>query len=82
MESPRPVSDESHPDSPPMVTLAGMAQTVTVHDPATDSTFQATRTQWERLHQPAGRTLIADENGNPPKIASKRTTPDPAAEQE
>ena len=41
-----------------------MARTVTVHDPATGSTFAATRTQWDRLY--AGTMeLVADEDGKP-----------------
>jgi len=43
--------------------IVGMARTVTVHDPATGSTFRATRLQWDRLHQPAGCELVADEDG-------------------
>lgn len=64
-----------------MVMLGGMAATVTVHDPATDSTFQTLRIQWERLHAPAGRTLVADENGQPVSQKAK-PKPEPAAEQE
>lgn len=41
-----------------------MVRPVTVHDPVTGSTFTATRTQWERLHEPAGRQLVTDEDGN------------------
>lgn len=62
-----------------------MARTVTIHDPATGDTFRATRIQWERIHEPAGRELVTDEDGNAPKIASKRKTiesTEPAAEQE
>lgn len=59
-----------------------MARTVTVHDPATDSTFQATRLQWERLHAKS-MVLVADEDGQP---VSQKAKPKPlktvAAEQE
>ena len=74
----------NHPPHPcPVVTLGRMARTVKVHDPATDTTFNATRTQWERLHAPAGRELVADENGNPPISQKAKPKPaDPAAEQE
>lgn len=65
-----------------MATLGHMARTVTVHDPATDSTFQATRTQWERLHAPAGRELVADEDGQPVRQKAKPKPAEPAAEQE
>lgn len=59
-----------------------MAQTVTIHDPATDSTFQATRHQWERLHRPAGRVLVADEDGNPTRQKAKPTSTSKPVEQE
>jgi hypothetical protein len=51
-----------------------MARTVTVHDPATGSTFRATRLQWNRLHQPAGCELVADENGAAPERPKAKTT--------
>ena len=47
-----------------------MARTVTVHDPATGSTFAATRTQWERLY--AGTMeLVTDEDGQPIRQKAK-----------
>lgn len=39
-----------------------MARTVTVRD-AEGTEFRCTRLQWERIHEPAGRTLVTDENG-------------------
>jgi len=59
-----------------------MARTVTVHDPATGSTFAATRTQWERLY--AGTMeLVTDEDGRPivsPKATPTVSKPKPEAE--
>lgn len=56
-----------------------MARTVTVYDPSTGSQFQATRNQWERLHEPRGRKLVADEHGNPVGQKAK-PKPDPKPE--
>jgi len=53
--------------------IVGMARTVTVYDPATGSTFRATRTQWNRLHQPAGRRLVTDEDGQPARPKAQKT---------
>ena len=64
--------------------IGGMARTVTVHDPATDSTFRATRRQWERLYAKS-MTMLADEDGNPvagQKAKPPASKPDPAPEQE
>ena len=48
-----------------------MAATVTVKD-TEGGTFRCTRLQWERLHQPAGLELVADENGKPPRKTSRK----------
>lgn len=57
-----------------------MARTVTVHDPATGSTFAATRTQWERLY--AGTMeLVTDEDGQSIRQKAK-PAPKPREEQE
>ena len=54
-----------------MVILSGMANTVTVHDPRTDSEYQATRRKAELILVPAGCKIVADENGEPVKKARK-----------
>ena len=54
-----------------MGTLVGMAATVDVDD-AQGGTFRCTRTQWERLHQPAGLELVADEDGKPARKTSRK----------
>ena len=66
-----------------MGTLWVMALTVLIEDPTTGSQFRATRHQWDRLHQPAGRIMLEDENGNPPpKPKTGKATPKPDTEQE
>ena len=57
-----------------------MARTVTVHDPATGSTFAATRTQWERLYADT-MELVTDEDGQPIRQKAK-PAPKPREEQE
>ena len=54
-----------------MGTLGRMARTVTVRD-TEGSTFRCTRLQWERLHQPAGYELVADEDGKPTRKPSRK----------
>lgn len=39
-----------------------MALTVTVRD-TEGGEFRCTRIQWERIHEPAGLTLVTDEHG-------------------
>ena len=50
-----------------VVILYSMANTVTVHDPRTDSEYQATRRKAEKLLIPAGCKIVADETGEPVK---------------
>ena len=60
------------PAVPPIVvSMAIMANTVTVHDPRTDSEYQATRRKAELLLIPAGCTIVADETGEPVKKPRK-----------
>lgn len=74
--TPRPCVTNPHPNRSVVDIIVGMARTVTVYDPATGSQFQATRTQWERLHEPRNRELVADETGTPVGQKAK-TNPDP-----
>jgi hypothetical protein len=54
-----------------------MTRTVTVEDEH-GGLFRCTRQQFDILHYPAGRTLIADEDGQP--VSQKATKPQPAAD--
>jgi hypothetical protein len=59
-----------------------MANTVTVHDPRTDTEYQATRRKAELILVPAGCKIVADENGEPVKKARKSKNADQSATEE
>lgn len=51
--------------------IVGMAATVTVRDEH-GTEFRCTRLQWERIHQPAGRKLVANEDGSKPRTTTRK----------
>ena len=59
-----------------------MANTVTVHDPRTDSQYQTTRRKAEKLLIPAGCKIVADENGEPVQKPRKSKSADKSATEE
>ena len=65
-----------------VVSMTDMAQTVVISDPDTGREFRATRRQYELLHKPRGRIMIADEDGQPIKKARKPKTADQSAQTE
>ena len=60
-----------HPSPQPVGMIVRMAATVTVQDEH-GSEFRCTRLQWDRIHKPAGRKLVANEDGSKPRTTTRK----------